>query len=160
MEASRNASIEQARQQSLALLNQHLAAAVILRDRMQRSPRNLRGVNFIMIDDMCDRVACLMEACMMLIADRLNDLGGTVHWPVLLDRVDLEQTVRRSSFAVQMVSGLSGAAPLDAFGPSVPDAVTVATACGDTTTAVVMESIWRDVDQPLWKAAVQMDHRQ
>lgn len=86
MQASPNASIEQARQQSLALLNQHLAAAVIPQDRMRRSPRNLLGENFIMIDDMCDQVASLMETCKMLTADRLHDLGGTVHWPVLLDK--------------------------------------------------------------------------
>ena len=32
------------------------------------------------------QVASLMETCKMLTADRLHDLGGTVHWPVLLDK--------------------------------------------------------------------------
>ena len=160
MQASRNASLEQARQQSLTLLNQHLAAAVILQDRMRRSPRNLMGENFIMIDDMCDQVASLMETCTMLIADRMHDLGGTVRWPVILDEVVLEQNVHRSSFAVQLVSGLPDAEPLDAFGRSVLDAVTVATAYGDTPTAVLMEQIWRGVDRQLWKAPVQKDNRQ
>jgi hypothetical protein len=39
------------------VLKQHLAAAVILQDRMRRSARNLIGENFIMIDDMCGQVA-------------------------------------------------------------------------------------------------------
>lgn len=114
MQGARNASIERPRQKSLTLLNQHLAAAVILRDRMRRSPRNLTGENFIMIDDMCDQVASLMESCTMLIADRLHDLGGTMRWPVLLDEVMSEQSVRHPSRAGQLVNSMLDAEPLDA----------------------------------------------
>ena len=53
MQTARNASIDQVTQQSLALLNQNLAAAVILQDRMRRSSRDLMGENFIVIYDMC-----------------------------------------------------------------------------------------------------------
>lgn len=155
MQFSQNAYIEQARQQSLALLNRHLAAAVILQDRMRQSPRNLRGENFIMIDDMCEQVASLMETCTMLIADRLHDLGGTVRWPVLLDEVVPAPSTTHPSVAGQLVIGLSEAEPLDAFGQSVQDAATVAAAYGDTMTAGVMEQIWREVDRQLWKAVVQ-----
>jgi starvation-inducible DNA-binding protein len=154
MQAARDASIEQTRQKSLTLLNQHLAAAVILQDRMRRSPRNVMGENFIMIDDMCDQVASLMETCTMLIADRLHDLGGTVRWPVLQDEV-----VSRQSMG-HLIDRPPGSEPLDAFGQSVLDAVTVATAYGDTTTAGVMEQIWRGVDRQLWKADVHQDIRQ
>lgn len=160
MTSARNASPVEARQQSLALLNQHLAAAVILQDRMRRSPRNRMGTNFIMIDDMCDQVASLMETCTMLIAGRLNDLGGTVRWPVLLDDVVSKQNARRPSPASQPHNGLPDVEPLDAFGQSVLDAVTVAAAYGDTTTAAVMEQIWRGVDRQLWKVDVQQDIRQ
>ncbi len=160
MKAARNASPEEARQQSLALLNQHLAAAVILQDRMRRSPRNRMGANFIMIDDMCDQVAGLMETCTMRIADRLHDLGGTVLWPVLLDTLVSEQSARRPSPSSQPHNGLLDIEPLDAFGQSVLDAVTVAAAYGDTTTAEVMEQIWRGVDRQLWKVVVQRHTRQ
>ena len=149
MTSARNASPEEARQQSLALLNQHLAAAVILQDRMRRSPRNRMGTNF-----------SLMETCTMLIAGRLNDLGGTVRWPVLLDDVVSKQNARRPSPASQPHNGLPDVEPLDAFGQSVLDAVTVAAAYGDTTTAAVMEQIWRGVDRQLWKVDVQQDIRQ
>ena len=154
MHAAQKASLERARQQSLALLNQHLAAAVILQDRMRRSPRNLMGANFIMIDAMCDQVASLMETCTMLIADRLHDLGGTVSWPVLLDEVLSEQVVRSSRAAAPLVIAFADVEPLDAFGQSVLDAVTVAEAYGDTTTAEVMEQIWRGVDKQLWKVEI------
>lgn len=160
MQAARNASFERTRQQSMALLNRHLAAAVILQDRMRRSPRNLMGANFIMIDDMCDQVASLMETCTMLIADRLHDLGGKVLWPVLLDEAASGRSARDPDMAGQWINGLSDAEPLDAFGQSVLDAVAVAEAYGDTTTAGVMEQIWRGVDRQLWILDVQEDSRQ
>lgn len=50
--------------------------------------------------------------------------------------------------------------PLDAFGQTLLDAVTVAAANGDDATAGVMERIWRGVDRQLWKADVQMDSSQ
>jgi len=160
MTAAWNAPPEEARQQSLALLNQHLAAAVILQDRMRRSPRNRMGANFIMIDDMCDQVAGLMETCTMRIADRLHDLGGTVRWPVLLDEVMSEISVRHPSMTSQLVNELPDVKPLDAFAQSVLDAVTVAAAYGDTATAEVFEQIWRGVDRQLWKVVVQRQTRQ
>lgn len=157
MQAARNASFERTRQQSMALLNRHLAAAVILQDRMRRSPRNLMGSNFIMIDDMCDQVASLMETCTMLIADRLHDLGGKVFWLVLLEEAVSGRSVRDPGMAGRLVNGLSGTEPLDAFGQSVLDAVAVAEAYGDTTTADVMEQIWRGVDRQLWSLDIQKD---
>ena len=160
MTSVRNASPEEAREQSLALLNQLLAAAVILQDSMRRSPRNRMGANFIMIDDMCDQVASLMETCTMRIADRLHDLGGTVRWPVLLDEFMSENSVRHPSMTGQPVNGLPDIKPLDAFAQSVLDALTVAAAYGDTATFEVIEQIWRGVDRQLWKVLVQRHTRQ
>lgn len=159
MRAAQNVTIERARQQSMTLLNQHLAAAVIIQDRMRRSPRNLMGANFIMIDDTCDQVASLMETCTLLIADRLHDLGGTVCWPVLLDEAVSEQRIAHPSMAGQLVTGLPDLEPLDSFGQSVLDAVTVASAYGDTTTAEVMEEIWRGIDRQLWKVDIHKGSR-
>ena len=48
---AQNAASQSARQQSLALLNQHLAAAVILQNKMRLSPRNVPGATSIIIDD-------------------------------------------------------------------------------------------------------------
>jgi starvation-inducible DNA-binding protein len=154
MTTAQNQSMERARQQSLALLNQHLAAAVILQDRMRRSPRHLPGATFIMIDEMCDQVASLMETCTTLIAARLEDLGGTAIWPVLLDTTVPDQSAQRIRIENPLVLRFGEADPLDAFGQSVLDAVTVAEAYGDTTTADVMERIWRDVDRQLWKIEI------
>ena len=99
------------------------------------------GANFIMIGHMCDQVASLMETCTMRIAERLNDLGGTVRWPVLLDGFVSDNSVRNASRAGQLINELPDVKPLDAFAQSVLDAVTVAAAYGNTSTAEGMAQI-------------------
>jgi len=128
---------------------------VILQDRKRRSPRNRMGANLIIIDDMCDQAANLMETCTMRIADRLHDLGGTVRLPVLLDKFMSDNSVWDPSMTSQLANGLPDKKPLDAFGQSVLDAVTMAAVYGDTATAEVMKQIWRGVDRQLWKVVVQ-----
>lgn len=150
MQAAQNASPEQARQQSMALLNQHLAAAVILQDRMHRSARNLMGANFVMVDATCAEVSSLMETCTVLITARLTDLGGTAQWPVGLAALPPERGLRRYRSSAPQSITLTEMEPLDAFGQSVLEAATVVLANGDTTTAEVMEQVWRRVDRQLW----------
>ena len=163
MQLSQNASPEQARRQSLALLNQHLAAAVILHDRMQHSPRNLWGANFIMMDGMCAQVSSLMETCSTLITARMADLDGTAGWPVgqdlagQFDGVNVrpaQRGLRRLPMANPIVMAQAEMEPLDAFGQSVLDAATVAEAYGDTTTAEVMAQVWRCVERQLWSVEI------
>ena len=118
------------------------------------------GANFIKIDHMCNQVAGLMETCTMRIALRLHDLGGTVRWPVLLDGFVSDNSVRNASRAGQLINELPDVKPLDAFAQSVFDAVTVAAAYGNTSTAEVMAQIWGGVDRQLWKVVVRRQTRQ
>ncbi len=142
-----------ARTRSLDLLNQHLAAAVILQDRMLQSPRHVRGADFIMVDELCDRIAHLMESCAGEIAGRVADLGGTPHWPVRpvprgrvapIIPCDLPDPVRTEP------KHAANDGALDLFGQSVLDAVSVAQAYGDGATADMLAQVWRDVDRHLW----------
>jgi len=57
------------------------AAAAILQKRMQQSPRHVRGPDCIIIDDLCDRVARLMQGSTTVIATRVAPSGGVPHWP-------------------------------------------------------------------------------
>jgi len=139
MTPSRSRNAETARTTSLDLLNRHLAAAVILQDRMLHSSRNVRGPDFIMVDDLCDRVARLMEGCTMVIATRVADLGGVPQWP--------DQLGWRTP-TTPKVAPIAG--PLEAFAQSVLDAATVAEAYGDEATSDLLASMWRDVDRHLW----------
>jgi len=141
---------EAARSRSLDLLNRHLAAAVVLQDRMRQSPRNVRGRDFIMVDDLCDRVARLMEGCTVVIVARVAGLGGVPKWP---DQPDCY------SRTIAAETQLAIAGPLDAFGQSVLDAATVAEAYGDTTTADLLAGLWHDVDRHLWMTVKSTDTR-
>jgi hypothetical protein len=118
---AQNASNEQTRQQTLSLLNQHLAAAVILQDRMRRSSRNVLGANFIMIDDTCEQVVSLMEICTTLIVARLADLGGTANWPALPDFS--EGPGPSANAARPLVVMLLNPEPRDTLGQSALDVV-------------------------------------
>jgi len=143
MAAAFSPSAGSSRKQSLKLLNQHLAAAVILQDRMQQSQRHVRGPDFIMVDDLCDRVARLMQGCTTVIASRVEDLGGVPQWPAQLG---LHPAILADEADVAISS------PLDAFAQSVLDAATVAEAYGDATTADLLAGLWRDVDRHLWRS--------
>jgi DNA-binding ferritin-like protein len=160
MQATQNTPADRAWAPSLTLLNQHLAAAVILQDRMRRSPRNLRGDCFIMVDAACNQVASLMESCAAQITVRLVDLGGSAQWPGQLGTpiaAQRRETPSPEQLSGQLSTALSAALfvepePLDAFGHSVRDAIATAQAFGDTSTAAVMEQIWRQIDAQLQRA--------
>lgn len=163
MQPAQNPFPEQTRRQSLALLNRHLAAAVILYDRMQHSPRNLLGANFIMMDGMCAQVSTLMETCSTLITARMADLDGTARRTTGPDRSErpgqtktppAQRGLRRLPMASPIVMALTEMEPLDAFGQSVLDAASVAESYGDTTTAEVMAQVWRCVEHQLWSVEI------
>jgi DNA-binding ferritin-like protein len=159
MQPALTTSFEQVRQQSLDLLTQQLAAAVLLQERMQHSPRNLMGANFIMLDTACAQAASLMDTCTTLMAARLVDLGGTARRPIQLDAVLVAEAVWPGRSVRPFDAGgpdvlvVSGMEPLDAFGQQVLDAASTAQAYGDTMTAEVMAQVWRCVDRQLWNAA-------
>jgi len=132
---------DEIRNTSIDLLNQHLAAALILQDRMLQSPRHIRGPDFIMVDDLCDRVARLMEGCTMVIATRVADLGGALQWPVRLGWYPSAEPLEAE---------LAIVTPLDEFAQSVLDAAAIAEAYGDAATVDVLAGVWRDVDRHLW----------
>jgi starvation-inducible DNA-binding protein len=139
-----------ARTRSLDLLNQHLAAAVILHDRMRQSPRHLRGADFIMVDDLCSRIADLMDICAAEITGRLADLGGTPQYPVQLGRY-LPAIVSILPDPVRAVDWpAEDTGPIDVFAQSVLDAAAVAEVYGDAATADFLAQIWCDDDPQGW----------
>ena len=141
---------ELSRVKSLDLLNAHLAATVILQDRMQQSPRHVRGVNFIEFYDLCDRIAQLMETCAGEIARRVADLGGVPQWPIPMVQCGPIQVSDLSDVTVNDTRPVANSGPLEDFAQSLLDAATVAEAYGDATTAEVLAQVWRDVDRHLW----------
>jgi DNA-binding ferritin-like protein len=141
---------EMARTRSLGLLNQHLAAALVLQDRMLQSPRHLRGDDFIVVDELCHSFAHLMEDCATEIAKRLTDLGGSQMWPVSAGQYrpaymsDMPDPIKAADCPI------TDAEQLEDFAQSVLDAAVLAEAYGDGRTADLLARLWREVDCHLW----------
>jgi starvation-inducible DNA-binding protein len=130
-----------ARAYALDLLNQHLAAAIILHDRMRQSSRHIRGMDFIVVDDLCGSIADLMETCAHEIAGRMADLGGTPQWPVHPGRCmpEIMSVLPDPVRAVDWPTEDTG--PIDIFAQAVLDAATVAEVYGNAATAGFLAQI-------------------
>ena len=150
MQPTRNTLPEAIRAQSIELLNKHLAAAIDLHAQLKQAHWNVRGLSFIAIHELFDKVSVEAENYSDLIAERAGGLGGTAHGTI--------QVAAARSFLVpyplgiadehQHVFAVSGA--LAAFGQSVREAVGLATDFGDLDTADLFTGISRGVDQQLW----------
>jgi starvation-inducible DNA-binding protein len=150
MYPTRNTLPENIREQSVELLNTHLAAAIDLHGQVKQAHWNVRGPGFIAIHELFDKVAEDVESYSDLLAERAAGLGGTARGTV--------QIATECSFLVPYPLGVADehqhlfavSGTLAAFGQSVRDAVEKATAFGDTDTADLLTQISRGIDQQLW----------
>jgi len=150
MYPTHNTLSEIIREQSVSLLNKHLAAAIDLHGQTKQAHWNVRGPNFIAIHELFDRVSTEVEAFSDLIAERTRGLGGIAQGTV--------QTAAEHSFLVpyrvdvadeqQHTFAIAGA--LAAFGQSVREASDTAADFGDMTTADLFTELSRGIDQQLW----------
>ena len=138
------------REQSIALLNKHLAAAIDLHGQVKQAHWNVRGPGFIAIHELFDKVAEDVESYSDQFAERAGALGGTAQGTV--------QTAAKQSFLIPYPHGIADekqhvfaiTGNLAAFGQSLRDAVGLATKAGDPATADLFTEILRAVDQQLW----------
>lgn len=150
MHITRNTLPESIRAQSIELLNKNLAAAIDLHAQVKQAHWNVRGMGFIAIHELFDKVSVEVENFSDLLAERAAGLGGTAHGTV--------QISARTSFLIPYPLDIADenqhvfavAAALAAFGQSIREAIDQATEHGDATTADVFTEISRGIDQQLW----------
>lgn len=150
MQQTRNTLAENIRAQSVELLNKHLAAAIDLHAQMKQAHWNVRGLSFIAIHELFDKVSAEAENYSDLIAERAGGLGGIAHGTV--------QMAAERSYLVPYPLGIADenqhifavAGALAAFGQSVREAIDQSAAIGDADTADLFTEISRDVDHQLW----------
>ncbi len=150
MQPTRNTLAENIRAQSVELLNKHLAAAIDLHAQMKQAHWNVRGLSFIAIHELFDKVSVEAENYSDLIAERAGGLGGTAHGTV--------QMAAERSYLVPYPLGIADenqhifavAGALAAFGQSVREAIDQSAAIGDADTADLFTEISRDADHQLW----------
>lgn len=150
MQPTRNTLSEIIRAQSVELLNKHLAAAIDLHAQMKQAHWNVRGLSFIAIHELFDKVSVEAENYSDLIAERAGGLGGTAYGTV--------QLAAERSYLVPYSLGIADerkhifavAGVLASFGQAIRDDIDKATEFGDADTADLFTEISRDVDHQLW----------
>lgn len=150
MQPTRNTLSETIRAQSVELLNKHLAAAIDLHAQMKQAHWNVRGLSFIAIHELFDKVSVEAENYSDLIAERAGGLGGTAYGTV--------QLAAERSYLVPYSLGIADerkhifavAGVLASFGQAIRDDIDKATEFGDADTADLFTEISRDVDRQLW----------
>ncbi len=150
MQHTHNTLPEAIRNQSVALLNKHLAAAIDLHGQVKQAHWNVRGLAFIAVHELFDRVATSVEDYSDKLAERTGGLGGTAQGTI--------QVASERSFLVPYPLGIADerqhifavAGALAAFGQSIRIGISEAGEFGDAATADLFTEISRGIDQQLW----------
>lgn len=138
------------REKTVAILNQRLADAADLRSQAKQAHWNVKGMNFIALHELFDRVATDLEPHIDDIAERITTLGGTALGTVRV-------TAQNSTLAEYPLEITDGAAHVDAlstaladFGKMVRSDIDATVELGDADTADLLTGISRSVDKLLW----------
>lgn len=150
MHQTHNTLSETIRAQSIELLNKHLAAAIDLHAQAKQAHWNVRGLGFMAIHELFDKVSEEVEMFSDMLAERAGGLGGTAHGTI--------QVAAARSFLIPYDLGIADetshvfavSAALAAFGQSARDAIGLATTYGDVDTADMFTEISRGIDKQLW----------
>ena len=138
------------REKTVAILNQRLADAADLRSQAKQAHWNVKGMNFIALHELFDRVATDLEPHIDDIAERITTLGGTALGTVRV-------ASQNSTLAEYPLEITDGAAHVDAlstaladFGAMVRSDIDATAELGDADTADLLTGISRSVDKLLW----------
>jgi starvation-inducible DNA-binding protein len=145
-----NTLSENIRVKAAELLNQHLAAAIDLHAQVKQAHWNVRGLAFIAVHELLDKVAEAVEDYSDTIAERAGALGSTAEGTiqVAVERSFLEKYKLRVADEKAHLSAVTAA--LAAFGDSVRRAIDDAAALGDQDTSDVFTEVSRGIDYQLW----------
>ncbi len=138
------------REKAVEILNQRLADAADLRSQSKQAHWNVKGMNFIALHELFDRVATDLEPHIDDIAERITTLGGTALGTVRV-------AAQNSTLAEYPLEITDGAAHVDAlstaladFGKKVRADIDATDELGDADTADLLTGISRSVDKLLW----------
>jgi len=138
------------RAELIGLLNQRLADAADLKSQAKQAHWNVKGMQFIALHELFDKVAAAADEHADLIAERITTLGGTAYGTV-------RQAARTSSLAEYPLEITDGTAHVDAlssaladFGKKVRGDIDKAGDLNDQDTADMFTEISRETDKNLW----------
>lgn len=150
MHATKNDIGREEREKIIELLNSRLADSLDLKSQAKQAHWNVKGMSFIGLHELFDRVATEVEVYTDTIAERITALGGTALGTA---RVTAQKS-SLSEYPLEIVDGrdhvdaLSTA--LSTFGKNVRQGIDEADNLKDKDTADLFTEVSRDVDKLLW----------
>jgi len=150
MYKTHNTLSENVREQSIALLNKHLAAAIDLQGQIKQAHWNVRGPTFIAVHELFDKVSDDVLAYIDLVAERAAALGGVAEGTVQVASANSFLVPYSLKIADEKQHLFAVASALAAFGQSTREAIDLAAKFGDADTADIFTEISRGVDHQLW----------
>lgn len=134
----------------IEILNRRLADASDLRSQAKQAHWNVKGMSFIALHELFDRVAAEADTYTDLIAERVTTLGGTALGTVRLaaEKSTLAEYPHEITDGRDHVDALSGA--LADFGKKVRANIDDSDGLGDKDTADIFTEISRGIDKLLW----------
>ncbi|HMU35053.1 MAG: DNA starvation/stationary phase protection protein Dps [Acidobacteria bacterium] len=139
-----------AREKLIAILNQRLADAADLKSQAKQAHWNVKGMSFIALHELFDRVATEVDPMADDIAERITSLGGTALGTVRVaaQNSELSEYPLEISDGSDHVDALSTA--LADFGRRVRADIDRTDELGDKDTADLFTGVSRNIDKLLW----------
>ncbi len=138
------------REKIIAILNQRLADASDLKSQAKQAHWNVKGMNFIALHELFDRVATEMDPHVDDIAERITTLGGVALGTVRV----AAQTSSLAEYPLEITDGPSHVDALSTaladFGKKVRADIATTDQLGDVDTADLFTGVSRGVDKLLW----------
>src|SRR5690606_5225160 len=139
-----------AREKLIAILNQRLADSVDLKAQAKQAHWNVKGMSFIALHELFDRVATEVTPMSDDIAERITSLGGTALGTVRVaaQNSELPEYPLEISDCPDHVDALS--TPLAEFCRRVRADIENTDKLGDAVTADLFTTISGEIDKLLW----------
>ncbi|MBX6421403.1 MAG: DNA starvation/stationary phase protection protein Dps [Nevskia sp.] len=140
----------QARSQAVALLNQQLADTLDLFTQVKQAHWNVKGMHFIALHELFDRLAEEAEGYTDDLAERATALGGVAQGTARV----AAKVSRLPEIAIEGLDGKAAVKALAeryaALAASTRAAIEAANRLGDASTADLFTEISRGLDKSLW----------
>ena len=150
MHNTKNDLAKESREKVIGHLNSRLADVIDLKTQAKQAHWNVKGIHFIGLHELFDRVAIAAEAHTDLIAERITALGGTAMGTARV----VAQNSTLSEYPLEI---FDGTAHVDALSTAMADCgkkirqnIDDADELGDRDTADLFTEISRELDKLLW----------
>ncbi len=139
-----------ARVQMIELLNQHLADAFDLYSQVKQAHWNVKGMNFIAVHELFDKIADDVLAAVDDLAERVTALGGVAMGTARMAAAN-SRLPEFSDEAIQSEAAIKAVVErLGQFATSARTAIDTADEAGDMATSDLFTEIVRGIDKHIY----------